>query len=169
MTRLSPNFTLEEFIHSDTALRLGIDNTPPPEVLQNLAVLAVGLEEIRAVLGFPVNVNSGYRSEALERVLCAKDFLAWCRRHGKDAATAWPEYFERKGHPRGCCADWTCRRFGTPRACIEEIVRSERVRFDQLIEEGTWAHSSFDPRLRGQVLTATFNAQGEPSYAAGLA
>jgi hypothetical protein len=31
--KLSENFTLDEFIFSQTAARLGIDNTPPPEVL----------------------------------------------------------------------------------------------------------------------------------------
>ena len=169
MTRLTPNFTLEELTHSDTALRLGIDNTPPPDIIPNLIVLATGLEAIRAVLGVPVNVTSGYRCEALERVLCEKDFPAWCRRHRRNPVTDWPEYFERKGHPKGYCGDWTARRYGTPRQCIERVVNSGKVRFDQLIEEGTWSHSSFDPRLRGQVLTATFNSQGEPSYQEGLA
>ncbi|MFI4966717.1 MAG: hypothetical protein ACHP9T_15280, partial [Caulobacterales bacterium] len=27
------------------------------------------------------------------------------------------------------------------------------IAFDQVIEEGTWTHISFDPRLRRQVLT----------------
>ena len=107
MTRLTPNFTLEELTHSDTALRLGIDNTPPPDIIPNLIVLATGLEAIRAVLGVPVNVTSGYRCEALERVLCEKDFQAWCRRHRRNPVTDWPEYFERKGHPKGYCGDWT--------------------------------------------------------------
>ena len=35
MTRLSENFTLQEFTKSQTALRQGIDNTPNDEHLQN--------------------------------------------------------------------------------------------------------------------------------------
>jgi len=162
-TRLTHNFTFGELTESDTALRLGIDNTPPPEIIPRLRVLAGGLEQIRGILGFPVNVTSGYRCEALERVLCWKDFMRWCRQHGQDPATAWGAYFSTKGHPQGYAADWTCRRFGSPRTCIEAIVRADRVRLDQLIEEGTWAHASFDPRMRGQILVATFT-NGEPSY-----
>lgn len=171
MTRLTPNFTLEELVHSDTAVRLGIDNTPPPDVVPRLVILAQGMEEIRAMLGgVPVNVHSGYRCEALERVLCEQDFGGWCRRHGMmPSEQSWKIYFARKGHPQGWCADWTARRFGTPRQCIQAIVQTRRVRFDQLIEEGTWAHASFDPRMRGQVLTASFDANGVPSYQEGLA
>ena len=33
---LSENFTLDEMVFSQTAARLGIDNTPSPEVLANL-------------------------------------------------------------------------------------------------------------------------------------
>jgi putative chitinase len=167
--RLSPNFTLGELVHSDTAVRLGIDNTPPAEVLPHLEVLAQGLEQIRGILGFPVVVVSGYRCEALERILCWRDFMRWAARRSRDAdEAAWADYFASKAHPRGFAGDWVCRRYGPPRACIEEIVRAERVRFDQLIEEGTWAHTSFDPRLRGEILTARF-VNGTPTYVEGLA
>ena len=42
---LSENFTLDEFVFSQTAARLGIDNTPSPEVLANLKRLAQALEQ----------------------------------------------------------------------------------------------------------------------------
>lgn len=161
---LSPHFTLEELAHSDTALRLGIDNTPPAVVVANLEVLAVGLEGIRSVLGHPMRMLSGYRCEALERVLCAKDFAAWCKRRGRVAdEESWQVYFLAKAHPFGWAADWTCQPFGTPLVCVRAVAASG-IRFDQLIEEGTWAHSSFDPRLRGNVLTASFAPDGTPSY-----
>lgn len=161
---LTDHFTLEELTHSDTAVRLGIDNTPPAEILPNLLLLAQGLEDCRILLSRPINVTSGYRCEALERVLCAKDFAAWCRRRSRDAdEQAWREYFARKGHPQGYCADWTCRSFGTPRSIVRLLSRSG-IKFDQLIEEGTWVHSSFDPRMRGEILSATFAPDGTPSY-----
>jgi hypothetical protein len=75
---LSPHFTLEELTRSDTAVRLGIDNAAPQDVLPHLLVLAQGLEDVRLLLGNAVHVLSGYRCEDLERVLCAKDFAAWC-------------------------------------------------------------------------------------------
>lgn len=165
--KLTEHFALEELTHSDMAVRMGIDNTPPQAVVQNLIVLAAGLEQIRSVTGHPLHINSGYRCEELERVLCAKDFAAWCARQGKNFATSWTEYFERKGHPRGFCADFTCRPFGTPLEIIK-VVRNCGIRFDQLIEEGTWCHASFDPRLRGEILTATFDKHGTPTYTQGI-
>jgi hypothetical protein len=160
---LSDHFTLEELAQSDTAVRLGIDNTPSEAVIAHLKVLALGLERIRAVLGRPITIKSGYRCEALEKLLCAKDFAAWCTRHGKAQASAWPEYFAGKAHPHGYAADFICPGFGTP----VEIVRAAKAagfKFDQLIEEGTWVHASFDPRLRGEVLTARFDSHGTPTY-----
>ena len=44
--RLTPHFTLEELTFSETATRLGIDNTPSIEVKQNLEKLALGLENV---------------------------------------------------------------------------------------------------------------------------
>ena len=164
---ISEHFTLEELSFSDTAVRLGIDNTPPPEIVQHLALNAAGLEQIRLVTGSALIVHSGFRCEALERVLTAKDYAAWCARHGKDPATAWPEYFERKAHPKGYATDFTCPAFGTPLEIIR-AVKSSGIKFDQLIEEGTWAHASFDPKMRGEILTATFK-DGTPTYTSGVA
>jgi len=40
MTALSAHFTLEEFIRSDKARILGIDNSPAPSIIANLRRLA---------------------------------------------------------------------------------------------------------------------------------
>jgi DNA-binding FrmR family transcriptional regulator len=45
--KLSPNFTLAELTHSETAERLGLNNTPSKEVEANLVRLARMLEEGR--------------------------------------------------------------------------------------------------------------------------
>lgn len=39
--RAAPDFTLDELIRSATAERLGIDNLPPPEEMDNLRLLAI--------------------------------------------------------------------------------------------------------------------------------
>ena len=167
MTLLTPNFTLEELWHSDTAVRLGIDNRPPQGIVPHLEDLAGGLEKVRSVLGHPIRVNSGYRCEALERVLCAKDFAAWCaRRERAVSEEAWAQYFAAKAHPQGWAGDITCPQFGTP-SRIVKTVRDSGIRFDQCIEEGTWVHFSVDPRMRREVLTASF-ANGVPTYTKGL-
>lgn len=157
------HFTIQELTASDTAIRLGIDNMPPPSVVLNLNVLRDGMDAIRHLLGdVPVKVNSGYRSEALEKVLCAKDFARWCKMHSKESS-AWPEYFARKAHPKGYACDFTCSAFGSP-AQIVAFLKSTPLRVDQLITEGTWVHVSFDPALRGQYLSATFDKDGVPTY-----
>lgn len=164
---LTDHFTLEELSQSDTAVRMGIDNAPPPDVVPHLVVLAQGLEEVREALGGkPLHVNSGFRGEALERELCARDFYRWCKAHGKQAVTAWGEYFARKGHPKGYCADFTCPSFGTPVEIVRKI-KAAGIKVDQLIEEGTWVHISFDPRMRGQIMTARFAPDGTPTYTQG--
>ena len=36
---LSENFTLQELIYSDTAIRMGLDNKPNDETVENLKIL----------------------------------------------------------------------------------------------------------------------------------
>ena len=63
---LSENFTLQELIYSDTAIRMGIDNKPNDETVENLKILCENiLEPVRANFKAPVVVSSGYRSEAV--------------------------------------------------------------------------------------------------------
>lgn len=151
---LSPHFTLEELTRSELALRNGIENAPPPEVVENLRVLAFGLERVRALLAQPIHVQSGYRCEALERVLTARSWEAWARARGRPLDDeSWADYFATKDHPRGFAADWVCPGFGTPAACCR-AVRDSEIRYDQLILEFlAWAHTSFAPAMRMDVLT----------------
>ncbi len=68
--KLSPHFTLLELTKSDTATRLGIDQTPPEAVLENLRRLCVKvLEPVRAHFKRPIRINSGYRSPALNKAV----------------------------------------------------------------------------------------------------
>lgn len=55
---LTPHFTLAELCRTST----GLPNTPPPELLPNLTLLACALEEIRAIRGEPLFLVSGFRS-----------------------------------------------------------------------------------------------------------
>lgn len=68
--KLSQHFTLEEMIKSQTASRKGIDNTPTPEVIENLKLLCENvLEKIRINFGRPLTVNSGYRGPKLNKAI----------------------------------------------------------------------------------------------------
>ena len=63
---LSKNFTLNELTKSQEATRLGIDNTPNEEQINNLKILCEKLlQPIRDFYGMPLSISSGYRSVAL--------------------------------------------------------------------------------------------------------
>ena len=67
MTR---HFTLNELTRSATAARKGIDNNPDQEAEGNLYSLCENvLEPIRKYLGEPLRVNSGYRSQKLNKAI----------------------------------------------------------------------------------------------------
>jgi zinc D-Ala-D-Ala carboxypeptidase len=64
--QLSEHLSLNEVTTSGTAKRLGIDNNPTPEHLNNLKLVAENVfEPIRKHFGKPIKVSSGYRSKAL--------------------------------------------------------------------------------------------------------
>lgn len=134
--KLTPHFTLEELTASQIAERHNIDNTPPPAVLERLKHTALGLEAVRIRLGAPIIVSSGYRCQAVERIL-------------KNKPANW---FSASDHVSGDAADFICPGFGPPVTVVSTLI-SAGIEFDQLIQEyGSWVHISFAPRMRGQVL-----------------
>ena len=67
--RLSKNFTVQEFIKSQTAIRQGLDNNPSPIHLQNAKMLfAHVVQPVRDKFGVTV-INSGYRGPALNEAV----------------------------------------------------------------------------------------------------
>lgn len=146
--KLSANFYLSEMTVSDTAARLGIDNTPGQHELQNLFKLAALLEQVRKALGNkPILVTSGYRGIELNR------------RIGGSTTSE---------HVLGLAADFTCPAFGTVRQTCKAIVAAG-IPFGQLIDEfGRWVHISVpDGQRDGQVFTAR-RIDGKTIYTPGL-
>jgi len=146
--QLTEHFSLEALIASETAKRKNIDNTPPPEILANLHILAQGLEQVRAAVGGrDLLVNSGYRSPALNREIGGA---------------------EKSKHMYGLAADILCPQFGTPLDLCRAIVAAGIVT-DQVIHEfGKWCHVSFPApgaKPKGDLLTIASVAQG---YVEGL-
>jgi len=137
--QLTPNFSLEQLIYSETAERERIDNTPAPEIVNNLRLLAQGLEQVRTLIGFPLDISSGYRCTRLNsRVGGAKS----------------------SQHTRGQAADFTCAGFGPPLAVIKAI-RDSDIEFDQcILEYARWVHISFTTAPRGKVLTIYDSKEG---------
>lgn len=71
--QLTEHFTLSEFVRSETAAHKHIDNTPSPEVVENLRALCRHvLEPARVAFGAPVYITSGYRCPALNKAVGGK-------------------------------------------------------------------------------------------------
>ena len=63
-------FTIDELCHSDTAIALGIDNTPNSEIKEHLIQLIEELlDPLRIAWGSGIKVTSGYRCARLNRAL----------------------------------------------------------------------------------------------------
>lgn len=68
--RVSEHVSLSELTASDTGKRLGIDNHPTPEHLENLKVTCEAVfEPIREHFGVPIYISSAYRSAALNKAI----------------------------------------------------------------------------------------------------
>lgn len=64
--KLTQHFTLEELTHSDYAVANGINNSANQIVQENLMMLCtLILEPLRASIGEPIIINSGYRNAAV--------------------------------------------------------------------------------------------------------
>lgn len=71
--QLTEHFTLDEFVRSETAAHKHIDNTPSPDVVENLRALCRNvLEPARVAFGAPVYITSGYRCPALNKAVGGK-------------------------------------------------------------------------------------------------
>lgn len=72
--KLSKNFSLGEFVKSQTALRKGIDNWPTDQdIIDKLQLLCENvLQPVREHYSKPVSINSGYRCLRLNRALGSK-------------------------------------------------------------------------------------------------
>lgn len=140
--KLTKNFSLAEFTSSQTASRLGLDNTPPAEVIENLKVLAVGLELVRNLTRSPITISSGYRSPEVNAAVGGS---------------------KTSQHMKGQAADILCPKFGDPKALMTAIVKAN-IPFDQCLLEfykpkgGGWVHISFtDGTPRQQALVIDSN------------
>ena len=72
--KLTPHFTLDEMVKSQTALRLCLDNTPDTDEMKSLLALCENvLEPVRIHWAKPVVVNSGFRALRVNRAIGSRD------------------------------------------------------------------------------------------------
>lgn len=139
--RLTVHFSLDELCRSSTAQARGIDNTPPPELLPRLVLLAEMLERIRATVACPVLVSSGYRCAELNAAVGGSS---------------------TSDHPQGHAADITAPAFGSATELARLLAPLvSTLGIGQLILEGVrgkqWVHvSTREPeRAANRIITIT--------------
>ena len=118
-------FKFSEFTRSETANRLGIDNSIPPKYLSNIVDLVENvLDPLRESYGKPIRVTSGYRCQRLNKAVGG---------------------VSNSQHQYGMAADIQ----GSPGTYSEliklaNIIENLGLEHDQLIlEKKSWIHVSF--------------------------
>jgi len=148
---LSTHFTVDEFVQSDTALRLGIHNDLPIIYYPAATETAAMLERIRAYLSerhaapVPMSITSGYRCLALNRAIGSAD---------------------TSDHIKALAADFKAPVFGTPYEVSKLLSDAmDFLRIGQLIYEHTWIHVS--TRTPEKILNRILTVQGK-DYITGV-
>ena len=145
---LSRNFTLQELIKSDTAIRLDINNNPNSGQIEKLRLLCENiLQPVRDHFG-RVKVTSGFRSEQL----CIKIGSSVNSQHAKAEA-----------------ADFEC--IGVDNAELADWIRRE-LEWDQLILEyytpgepnSGWIHCSVTEGMDRKQFLHAFREDGKTKY-----
>lgn len=149
--KLSDYVTYGEAIRSDNAKRLKIDNTPRPEQLEKMKLVAENVfDKIREHFGTPIGISSFFRSEKL------------------NAKT--PGSSNTSDHTVGRAIDMDADIFGgITNKQIFDYVRAN-LPFKQLIwEYGTdanpdWVHVSYDPANNKKEVLRVRRVKGKPVY-----
>jgi len=124
---LSRNFTLQELIKSDTAIRKGIENNPNADQVEKLKLLCERvLQPVRDHFG-RVKVTSGYRSPEL----CVAIGSSINSQHAKAEAVD----FECVGVDNAEVADWVHINLETDQLILEYYTPGE--------PNSGWIHASF--------------------------
>lgn len=113
---LTPHFTFEELTRTS---HREFDNTPNIVQINNLQRLAEFLEKVRALLGKPIIIDSGFRSPEVNAAV------------GSTSVSQ---------HLRGCAADF--RVLGMTPAEAVKAIYDAKLPYDQLILELGWTHIS---------------------------
>ena len=145
---LSRNFSLQELIKSDTAIRMDIDNNPNADQIEKLKALCENiLQPVRDHFG-RVKVTSGFRSVEL------------CTAIGSSVNSQ---------HAKAEAADFEC--MGTDNAELFDWIKAN-LEPDQLILEfytlgepnSGWIHCSWIPEGRRASFLHAYKSEGKTKY-----
>jgi len=138
---ISKHISEKEAVKSITALRLGIDNTPDGDSLNNMKILAEKVfEPLREWVGGPIKINSMYRSIALNQAIGGSSRSQHCQGRAVDLDDVYGHKTNKE------MFDWI----------------KDNLDFDQMIWEfGTsdnpdWVHVSYvnEEKNRNRILKA---------------
>jgi hypothetical protein len=151
--KLSPDFSLHELTKSETALRLGLDNTPGEAEIESLRLLCEKvLQPVRDHFGKGVKVNSGYRSPESNAAVKGSKTSDHCFGRAAD--------IEIPGVANADLAQWIMDNLDYTQLILEFYTPG--------IPDSGWVHVSYNPeKLIKQELTATVVA-GKTTYLPGL-
>ena len=145
---LSRNFTLQELIKSDTAIRKGIDNNPNADQIEKLKVLCERvLQPVRDHFG-RVKVTSGFRSPEL----CAAIGSSVNSQHAKAEAVD----FECVGVDNAEVADWVYTNCRTDQLILEFYTPGE--------PNSGWIHCSYTPDQPRKQFLHAYKSEGKTKY-----
>jgi hypothetical protein len=145
---LSQNFSLQELIKSDTAIRKGIDNNPNSDQVEKLKALCENvLQPVRDHFG-RVKVTSGYRSEEL----CEAIGSSKKSQHAKAEAVD----FECIGVDNAEVADWVNMNCETDQLILEFYTPGE--------PNSGWIHASWIPYQPRRQFMHAFKEEGRTKY-----
>ena len=146
---MTQSFSIRELTYSDTAIRLGIDNTPTDEVLKNLQLVTQHiLEEVRAYFDKPVKITSGYRSPALCQTIGSKPTSQHTLGQAVD--------FEVIGIPNKVVSDWIVNNLDFDQ-CILEFWKPDEY-------NSGWVHCSYKNSGNRKMYLKAYTANGRTVY-----
>src|SRR6056300_1461788 len=151
--QLSKNFTMAEYVKSDTANRLNIDNTPEGQHLEAAKALFENVvQKVRDHFG-PTVLNSGYRSPDLNEAVRGSKTSQHCKGEAAD--------IEVPGVANAEVANWIVDNLDFDQVILEFYTPGE--------PSSGWVHVSYkaDGSNRKSILTAK-RVDGKTVYENGI-
>ena len=146
---MTQSFSIRELTYSDTAIRLGIDNTPTDEILKNLQnVIQFILEPISNNFDSQIMITSGYRSPALCQAIGSKP----TSQHTLGMAVD----FEILGIPNKEVSDWIVNHLDFDQ-CILEFWKPEEP-------NSGWVHCSYKASGNRKQYLRAYKGNGRTIY-----
>ena len=146
--QMSRNFSLQELIKSDTAIRMGINNNPSAEQMEKLKALCENiLQPVRDHFG-RVKVTSCSRSVDLCLAIKSSANSQYAKAEAAD--------FEVMGTDNAELADWIYKNLDFDQLILEFYTPGE--------PNSGWIHCSYTPNQPRKQFLHAFKSEGKTKY-----